>query len=87
MWFNLSVLQENAFSGGFIDNPSIGEEGDGVFRRVPLLQMHDGKIYESLAFGLFRAAIGFPPLEIQVEASDEDEVFPTTEKSGASSTN
>lgn len=72
---NLPVLQKHAFSGGFIDNPSIGEEGDGVFRRVPLLQMHDGKIYESLAFGLFRAAIGSPQLEIQVEASDEDEVF------------
>lgn len=72
---NVPVLQNNAFSGGFIDNPSIAYDADGVFRRVPLLQMHEGNIYESLAFGLFRAAIGSPPLEIQIEASDENEVF------------
>ncbi len=72
---NLPKLQDNAFSGGFIDNPSIAYDSDGVFRRVPLLQMHNGKVYESLAFGLFRAAIGSPKIEIQIEASDEDEVF------------
>jgi len=72
---NIPILQKNAFSGGFIDNPSIAYDADGVFRRVPLLQMHDGKIYESLAFGLFRSAIGSPALEIQVEASDGDEVY------------
>lgn len=72
---NLPQLQDNAFSGGFIDNPSIAYDSDGVFRRVPLLQRHNGKIYESLAFGLFRSAIGSPPIEIQAEASDEDEVF------------
>lgn len=72
---NLPILQNKAFSGGFIDNPSIAYDSDGVFRRVPLLQMYEGKIYESLAFGVFRAAIGSPPLEIQVEASDHDEVF------------
>ena len=72
---NLPVLQNNAFGGGFIDNPSIAYDQDGVFRRVPLLQKHNGKIYESLAFGLFRAAIGSPTIEIQVEGSDDEEVF------------
>ena len=72
---NLDILQKGALTGGFIDNPSIAYDADGVFRRVPLLQMHNGKIYESLAFAVFRAAIGSPPLEIQVEGSDEDEVF------------
>jgi len=72
---NIPELQNNAFSGGFIDNPSIAYDSDGVFRRVPLLQMFNGKVYESLAFSLFRSAIGSPPLEIQVEASDGDEVF------------
>lgn len=72
---NIPTLQNNAFSGGFIDNPSIAYDSDGVFRRVPLLQMFNGKIYESLAFSLFRSAIGSPPLEIQVEASDGEEVF------------
>lgn len=72
---NLRQLQDSAFSGGFIDNPSIAYDADGVFRRVPLLQMHNGNIYESLAFGLFRSAIGSPPIEIQAEVSDEDEAF------------
>ncbi|MDH5392146.1 MAG: adenylate/guanylate cyclase domain-containing protein [Gammaproteobacteria bacterium] len=72
---NLPVLQNQAFSGGFIDNPSIAYDNDGVFRRVPLLQQHQGKIYESLAFGLFRAAIGSPAIQIQAEASDDEEVL------------
>lgn len=72
---NLPILQNKAYAGGFIDNPSIAYDVDGVFRRVPLLQMHNGKIYESLAFSLFRTAIGSPPIEIQVEGSDDSEVF------------
>lgn len=70
---NLPLLQSKALSGGFIDNPSIAYDSDGVFRRVPLLQMHEGKIYESLAFGLFRSAIGSPPIVIKTEPIDETE--------------
>jgi adenylate cyclase len=33
---NLDMLQTNAFSGGFFDNPLV--DYDGVYRRVPLLQ-------------------------------------------------
>lgn len=72
---NLAHLQNNAFSGGFFDNPSIVYDPDGVYRRVPLLQMHEGKIYESLALSLFRSATGSPPINIQIEASDEEEAF------------
>ena len=72
---NIPILQNKALSGGFIDNPSIAYDSDGVFRRVPLLQMYEGKVYESLAFGLFRAAIGSPPIEINIEESDETEAF------------
>ncbi len=72
---NLTQLQDKAFAGGFIDNPSIAYDADGVFRRVPLLQMHEGKIYESLAFSLFRSATGSPPIEIHTEASDDSEAF------------
>jgi adenylate cyclase len=72
---NLPRLQNSAFSGGFFDNPSIVYDPDGVYRRVPLLQMHKGKVYESLAFSLFRTAAGSPPIEIQAEVSDEEEAF------------
>ena len=72
---NITKLQDKAFSAGFIDNPSISHDIDGVFRRVPLLQIYDGKIYESLAFGLFRSAIDSPPIEIQIEDSDETEAL------------
>lgn len=70
---NLPQLQSKAFGGGFIDNPSIAYDSDGVFRRVPLLQMHDGQIFESLAFGLFRSAIGSPPIELDLEENDDTE--------------
>ncbi|MDH5518595.1 MAG: adenylate/guanylate cyclase domain-containing protein [Gammaproteobacteria bacterium] len=79
---NLPILQNSAYSGGFIDNPSIAYDNDGVFRRVPLLQQHQGEIYQSLAFGLFRAAIGSPAIELQVEASDHEEVFISAVKVG-----
>jgi len=70
---NLPQLQNKALAGGFIDNPSIAYDADGVFRRVPLLQMHKGQIYESLAFGLFRSAIGSPAIELDVEEIDDAE--------------
>lgn len=50
---NLPVLQMNAHSGGFFDNPQLDE--DGVFRRVPLLQTYNGQLYESLALATTRA--------------------------------
>ena len=64
---NLPVLQETAWSGGFFDNPTI--DIDGVFRRVPLLQEFDGKLYGSLALNLARAAMDGPPVELIVDTS------------------
>ena len=68
---NLEILQKNAYSGGFFDNPAIDD--DGVFRRVPLLQEHDGKLYESLALAMARTAIGSPQIELMVESNPENE--------------
>lgn len=59
---NLPILQQQAMTGGFFDNPLLDE--DGVFRRVPLLQQYDGKVYQSLAFGLARAILGRPPISV-----------------------
>ncbi len=61
---NLAVLQEAAAGGGFFDNPLVSS--DGVFRRVPLLQYHDGKLYELLALATARAALDWPALSIDM---------------------
>jgi adenylate cyclase len=61
---NLEVLQRAAYSGGFFDNPSVDE--DGIFRRVPLLQVYDGKLYQSLAMAMVRAGSESPDVAIEV---------------------
>lgn len=66
---NLDLLQNNALSGGFFDNPLLDD--DGVFRRVPLLQIHDGQLYESLALALTRVALDNPPIEMVVETNND----------------
>ncbi len=70
---NLEILQENAYRGGFFDNPLLDD--DGIFRRVPLLQQVDSKLYESLALALVRTYIGSPPIEMLVETDGSDELF------------
>lgn len=52
---NIEVLQNNAKSAGFFDNPFIDD--DGVFRRVPLLQAYNNKVYPSLALEVVRATM------------------------------
>ncbi|MDH5388150.1 MAG: adenylate/guanylate cyclase domain-containing protein [Gammaproteobacteria bacterium] len=67
---NLKILQDSAFAGGFFDNPALDD--DGVFRRVPLLQEHNGQLHESLALALARTAIGSPQIELIVETNPEN---------------
>ncbi|MFN3713351.1 MAG: CHASE2 domain-containing protein [Alcanivoracaceae bacterium] len=62
---NLAVLQESTPRAGFFDNPTL--DMDGVFRRVPLLQEFDGKLYASLALAVARAARNDPPVELLLE--------------------
>ncbi len=54
----LPVLQSQAFTAGFFDNPLV--DADGVVRRVPLLQRYDGDLYQSLALALARIRLGNP---------------------------
>lgn len=61
---NLEVLQGNALSGGFFDNPQVDE--DGVFRRLPLLVQHETGIYEALSLAVVRLIAGMPELELVV---------------------
>lgn len=67
---NLGILQNNAYGGGFFDNPAVDE--DGVFRRVPLLQEYNGQLHESLALALARSAMGSPQIELIVAANTEN---------------
>lgn len=60
---NLPIFQNAAMSAGFIDNPSISE--DGIIRKVPLLQYYDGQFYQSLALGMVRALYGYPPITFE----------------------
>jgi len=66
---NIPSLQNSAFSAGFFDNPLIDE--DGVFRRVPLLQSFNGKLYPSLALEVIRASLENNTLKLGYGASDE----------------
>jgi adenylate cyclase len=52
---NLPVLQQAAFSAGHF-NPYIGN--DGVARSIPMVQMFEGNLYESLSMAVARAYLG-----------------------------
>ena len=62
---NLEVLQSAAAAGGFFDNPLVSK--DGVFRRVPLVQSHDGYLYSSLALATVQVYLGNPKIQLGVE--------------------
>lgn len=65
---NIEQLQNAAATAGFFDNPT--QSPDGVFRRVPLLQEYDGKLYSSLALAVYRAAKGWPPIGFRFYSAD-----------------
>ena len=62
---NLPILQQAAKSGGFFNNPVV--DADGVFRRVPLIEAYEGKLYASLALSISRLATGNPQIEMVIE--------------------
>ena len=68
---NITALQKQATSGGFFDNPLIDE--DGVFRRVPLLQSYNNKLYPSLALEIARASLQKNAIKLGYGSSDETE--------------
>ena len=62
---NIAMLQGAAAYMGFFDNPAIDQ--DGLYRRVPLLQEYQDKVYPSLALQLARAALGNPPVQLEFD--------------------
>ncbi|HSW13098.1 MAG TPA: adenylate/guanylate cyclase domain-containing protein [Solimonas sp.] len=65
---NLPVLQTASPSCGFFDNPTLDD--DGVYRRVPLIQLYKGAVYESMALALARLAVGKPGIDLEFEPPD-----------------
>jgi adenylate cyclase len=59
---NLDVFSQNAAMTGFFDNPSI--DSDGIFRRVPLLQLYNNQLFPSLALATAHLALGHPPVRV-----------------------
>ena len=66
---NINTLQSSAASAGFFDNPLIDD--DGVFRRVPLLQAYNGKMYPSLALEITRISLQNRTLKLGYGSTDE----------------
>lgn len=66
---NLPAFQNSAFGSGFFDNPRVSN--DGIFRKVPLLQKHNSKLYESLALAVSRAYLNSPNIRIVVGSSNK----------------
>lgn len=66
---NIELLQRNAYTAGFFDNPTLDE--DGIFRRVPLIQKFEGKLYESLALAIARIALNSPAPKLNIEADGD----------------
>ena len=65
---NLPVLQEATPQAGYFDNPDLDD--DGIFRAVPLLQVHQGAMYASLALAVTRVALGNPEVKLEFEPPD-----------------
>ncbi len=60
---NLALLQAAAVGGGYFDNPMVDE--DGVFRRVPLFQGYEDRLYPSIALATTWLYLGKPAVEFE----------------------
>ena len=66
---NLEILQSSARSGGFFDNPFV--DSDGVFRRVPLVQIHQDQLFSSLSLATTKAYLENSEINLNVVANGE----------------
>jgi len=70
---NLPQLQQSASAGGFF-NASPLVAADGVFRRISLMQMYDGALYETLGLAVARLALGGHKIELNYENGEENAI-------------
>lgn len=66
---NIPVLEHASPISGFFDNPIV--DADGVYRRVPLVQLYQGGIYPSLALSTFIANQGSPKLKLDIQQEQD----------------
>ncbi len=66
---NLKILQNAAQTGGYFDNPFVSS--DGVFRRVPLVQIYQQNLYSSLALSLSALSLDDSRITLTVESSEK----------------
>jgi len=67
---NLEQLNNSAAASGYFDNPLV--DADGMFRRAPMVQKYNEKLYESLSLAVVRLLVGSPDLEFEVEAVENE---------------
>jgi len=67
---NLPQLQTNSTAAGFFDLSSL-QDPDGVIRRVPLLQLYDGELYETLGLALARLALREPTIKPDYQGDEK----------------
>ena len=65
---NVAPLQAAAPACGFFDNPGVDQ--DGLYRRVPLLQEYQGRVYPSLALAVTQMAMGNVPVSLEFDPPD-----------------
>ena len=68
---NISVLQANALSAGFVDTPLI--DADGIYRRAPLVQRYRGDLYASLALSVARQLLATPVAGFEFASGDPED--------------
>ena len=61
---NLPQLQANSLAGGYFDLSSL-TDADGVIRRLPLLQLYQGSLYETLGLSVARLASRVPAIKLE----------------------
>jgi len=62
---NINTIHQAVSSVGFFDNPNI--EIDGLYRKIPLIQVYNNGLYPSLALAVTRKALDDPDYYIKVE--------------------
>jgi adenylate cyclase len=60
---NLPILQTSVATGGYFNASPMVDE-DGVFRRVSMLQMYGGDLYETLGLAVARLAMREPEIKL-----------------------
>ena len=68
---NLPQLQNNSLAGGYFDLSSLAD-ADGVIRRLPLLQLYQGSLYETFGLAVARLASRVPAIKLEYAGQEKN---------------